>query len=123
RCTATLGTTVFAWCAGDLVGHLGEVVSQVPVAELGLAQVPAMFVGGVKALALQCTAPAPEHAPADTGGDELGGDVVGEAQQRVNVDVPAVGAVGDLHDPRPAEQAAEQVGVLHPRGAGGDRGP
>jgi hypothetical protein len=85
------------------VSDLGEVVGQVAVAELHTTQVPPVIVGRVEALAFEGGAPAGEYAGADRAGDDLGRDLLAEAQQSVDVDVPSVLPVGDLDDPRPAQ--------------------
>ena len=123
RSAAAVAAAVLAGGAGDFVGHLGEVVGQVALAELGLAQVPAVLVGGVEALALQGAAPAAEHAGADVGGDELGGDVVGETQQTWTWTcqplAPSVTSTTRAHPSSPPNSC----GVLDPGRAGGDGGP
>ncbi len=67
--------------------------------------------------------PPTEYSHPDRPLHDLGRDLVAEAEQHVDVDVPAVRAVGGFDRPGPAEQPAEQVGVLLPRGPGGDGGP
>ena len=123
RRSPSAGAAFLAVPAGDLVGHLSEVVGQVSVAELGAAQVPPVLLGRREPLALQGAVPAPEDARSEGGAGEVGGDLLAEAQQDVEVDVPAVVAVGDLDGAGPAEQAAEPFAVLLPRGAGRDALP
>src|SRR4051794_21062450 len=103
RGSATSAPAFLAVRVSDLVGDLGEVVGEVAVAELHPAQVPAVLLGSVEPLALQRRAPAGEHAGTDGAGDQLGGDLLAETEQGVDVDVPAVVAVGDLDDPGPPE--------------------
>lgn len=82
-----------------------------------------MLIARVETLSVQLTTPTIEHPRSDTGGYKIARDGVGEAQERVDVYVPAVGAIGDLDDPRPAEEAPEQLLVLPPGRAAGDLAP
>lgn len=120
--------------AGDLVGDLGEVVGQVAVAEADLAHVPAVLFRGVEAMALQGRHQRPKARAPTVSRTSSTGMSPSEAEQGVDVDVPAVAvaalgavrvvadpeAVGDLDDLGPAEQPAEQLLVGLPLRAFGD---
>src|SRR4051812_31023559 len=65
RCPAARAPAFLVVAAGDLVGNFREVVGQVSVAEADLADVPAVLLGGVEAVALQRPAPAAERESTD----------------------------------------------------------